>query len=139
MPDQIMAPSHSEPAVEASRGHLLRSWREVALYVKRGVRTVQRWEKQFQLPVHRAVIRGEVFAFSAELDAWFLTFARNPSLPGDGKSQTWREVAEQASREKDPERLMRLIDELNRLLVIDEAKSEPKPGHPTPGPFNTAA
>ena len=51
----------------------LDSWKEVAAYLKRGARTVQRWEREKGLPVHR--LRpdkpGSVFAFKPELDAWW--------------------------------------------------------------------
>jgi hypothetical protein len=53
-------------------GRRLDSWKEVAAYLGRDVRTVQRWEKMDRLPVHR-VPGGRsrsVFAFSSELDAW---------------------------------------------------------------------
>ncbi len=50
----------------------LDSWKEIAAYLKRGVRTAQRWEATAQLPVHRIpTARGSVFAFRAELDAWW--------------------------------------------------------------------
>src|SRR5438270_565096 len=98
---------------ELRQGRLLRSWKEVAEYIHRGVRTVQRWEKQLNLPVHRLGNRGEVYAFTNEVDAWFQSFATK--LP-DGESKNWREIAEQATREEDPEKLMNLINELNQLL-----------------------
>lgn len=31
----------------------LNSWKEIATFLGRGVRTVQRWERELQLPVHR--------------------------------------------------------------------------------------
>ena len=48
------------------------SWKEIAAYLGRGVRTVQRWEKTESLPVHRHMHdrQGSVYAFRAELDAW---------------------------------------------------------------------
>ncbi|HET9306121.1 MAG TPA: tetratricopeptide repeat protein [Candidatus Sulfotelmatobacter sp.] len=50
----------------------LDSWKEIAAYFHRDVKTVQRWEKREGMPVHRhqhARI-GSVYAFHAELDAW---------------------------------------------------------------------
>jgi phage terminase Nu1 subunit (DNA packaging protein) len=49
----------------------LQSWKEIARYLDRGIRTVQRWEK-FGLPVHRPAghDRSAVFALKHELDAW---------------------------------------------------------------------
>src|SRR5947209_6833678 len=50
---------------------ILSTWKEIATYVNRGVRTVQRWEAEFSLPVHRTgEDRGSVFAFADELDGW---------------------------------------------------------------------
>jgi len=57
----------------------LNSWKEIASYLGRQVRTVQRWEKEEGLPVHRLPHKkqGSVFAYKAELDAWR---ARCPAL-----------------------------------------------------------
>jgi len=51
----------------------LDSWKEIAAYLKRSVRTVTRWEREEGLPVHRHVHAraGTVFAYKAELDAWW--------------------------------------------------------------------
>ena len=50
----------------------LDSWKEIAAYLNRDVTTVQRWEKQEGMPVHRHLHdkRGSVYALSSELDAW---------------------------------------------------------------------
>lgn len=50
---------------------ILNGWKEVANYMGRGVRTVQRWEK-LGLPVHRPNIRlrSAVVTTSEELDKW---------------------------------------------------------------------
>ena len=50
---------------------ILSSWKEIAAYLNRGVRTVQRWEMNYKLPVRRP--EGDVmsvYAFTDELDAW---------------------------------------------------------------------
>jgi Tol biopolymer transport system component len=51
----------------------LDSWKEIAAYLKRDLRTVKRWEKREGLPVHRHLHdeRASVFAFRSELDAWW--------------------------------------------------------------------
>ena len=51
----------------------LDSWKEIAAYLKREVRTVQRWEKAAGLPVHRLQVdkQGTVYAYKSELDEWF--------------------------------------------------------------------
>lgn len=50
----------------------LESWKEIARYLNRGVRTVQRWEQAEGLPVHRHHHdkRGTVYAFRTEIDSW---------------------------------------------------------------------
>lgn len=54
---------------------VLTSWKEIARYLGKGVRTVQRWEASFGLPVRRA--HGDscsaVIALTDEIDAWILT------------------------------------------------------------------
>ena len=50
----------------------LTAWKEIASYMDRDVRTVMRWEKTRELPVHRGPggKSGVVFADTDELDAW---------------------------------------------------------------------
>jgi hypothetical protein len=51
---------------------ILNSWKEISNYIGRGVRTVQRWEEMYQLPVHRPASRDRsaVYAIADEIDAW---------------------------------------------------------------------
>jgi hypothetical protein len=58
----------------------LASWGEIAFYLKRDIRTAQRYEKQYGLPIRRMVIgkTGQVFAYRSELDKWILE--RQPKL-----------------------------------------------------------
>jgi len=51
----------------------LDSWKEIASYLRRGVRTIQRWEREEGLPVYRLphAKRGSVYADTAELNAWW--------------------------------------------------------------------
>jgi len=62
----------------------LNSWKEIAQYLKRGVRTLQRWEHELGLPVHRIGKgkRSPVFATASELNFWLSTVETNqPSKP----------------------------------------------------------
>lgn len=54
---------------------LLNSWKEIAEYLGRGVRTVQRWEHELGLPVHRIGNgrRSPVYATISELKFWMNT------------------------------------------------------------------
>lgn len=90
----MSVPAH-EPAPSANGGcGRLNGWKEIAAYLDRGVRTVQRWEKEFGLPVRRlGPGRGEtVFAFRHEMDAWQTTpmaaRARRAAAPGESPIET---------------------------------------------------
>jgi hypothetical protein len=56
--------------VQTKRG-LLNSWKEIAMYLGRGVRTAQRWER-YGLPVRRLAPgpRASVIADAHDIDAW---------------------------------------------------------------------
>ena len=64
----------------------LDSWKEIASFLKRGVRTVQRWEREEGLPVHRHQHRklGSVYAFESEVAKWWNS--RRPSLEGTAEA-----------------------------------------------------
>ncbi len=66
---------------------MLGSWKEIAAYLGKGVRTVQRWERQFGLPVRRpnSTARGVVCALPAELDEWFTVhWGQRNATPANG-------------------------------------------------------
>jgi tetratricopeptide (TPR) repeat protein len=66
----------------------LDSWKEIASYLKREVRTVQLWEKKEGLPVHRHFHNrlGTVFAFRSEIEQWgeMQAASRNAVVEGAG-------------------------------------------------------
>jgi Tol biopolymer transport system component len=68
----------------------LESWKEIAAYLNRDVRTVTRWEKSEHLPVHRHRhrARSSVYAYASELDAW--REGRKPELESLQRSVRWR-------------------------------------------------
>jgi len=53
-------------------GRRLESWKEIAAYLGRDVRTVQRWERRERLPIHRLHHSklSSVYAYTSELDEW---------------------------------------------------------------------
>ncbi len=70
---------------------VLGSWKEIAAYLGKGVRTVQRWEQQFGLPVRRPNGRSEgiVYATREELDRWIMSgrvgrVVNEPATPANG-------------------------------------------------------
>jgi TolB-like protein/tetratricopeptide (TPR) repeat protein len=109
-PGKLTEPPTNEPRLE--------SWGEIATYLRRDIRTVQRWEHLYGLPVRRLVIgkMGQVYAYRSELDRWMKLRQPNPdedivsdenespaaqNQPGvseqstdrtgdGGKSKTWR-------------------------------------------------
>ena len=59
-------------ASSRDRKKTLGSWKEIAAYLGKGVRTVQRWENDLGLPVRRpdGASKGVVYASPDELDRW---------------------------------------------------------------------
>ena len=54
-------------------GDWLDSWKEIAAYLRRSVRCVQRWERMEGLPVlrHRHAKGATVYAYRHEVDQWW--------------------------------------------------------------------
>jgi TolB-like protein/Tfp pilus assembly protein PilF len=67
----------TEPPANEPR---LESWGEIAAYLRRDVRTVQRWERYHGLPVRRLQVGklATVYAYRSELDKWFLEHQPKP-------------------------------------------------------------
>jgi TolB-like protein len=80
--------------VPASPEDRLDSWKEIAAYLKRGVRTVRRWEREEGLPVHRHVHRvlGSVYAYKSEIESWRQTGQRRPAPSPSAARRTDRTV-----------------------------------------------
>jgi len=73
---QGLIPSQSKTFI------VLNSWKEIAIFLKVGVRTAQRWEAERQLPVHRVGVgpRSPVFALGSELIEWARSYS--PAVSG---------------------------------------------------------
>ena len=76
---------------------VLSSWKDIAKYLGKGVRTVQRWERDSGLPVRRPPppSHREVLAFTEELDTWTRhprRFAKTNGAAGESPSakREWR-------------------------------------------------
>ena len=73
------------PGAEPSQApsERLESWKDIATYLRRDVRTVQRWEQTDGLPVHRhkRAHRPIPYAYKAELDAWWTSRSENIPSP----------------------------------------------------------
>src|SRR2546426_11273236 len=70
MPENAVPPSPEGSPLPDKK---LVSWKEIAAYLGREVRTVQRWENTEGLPVHRHehLRKSTVYAYASELDEWF--------------------------------------------------------------------
>lgn len=73
-----MATSHFEPRPGEPR---LDSWKAIAAYLERDVRTAKRWEVHEGLPIrrHRHLARSTVYAYPREIELW--RAARLPDAP----------------------------------------------------------
>jgi hypothetical protein len=63
----------------------LSGWKQIADYLGMGVRTVQRYEREQGLPIHRTAGKsvGAVISTKAELDGWVASGrVRSDSVPG---------------------------------------------------------
>ena len=84
----------------------LESWGEIAAYLRREIRTVQRWERYQGLPIRRLQIGklGSVYAFRSELDKWYRE--RQPAAENgeeDAEKSTNGEIAAQVAVSTDRE------------------------------------
>jgi Tol biopolymer transport system component len=102
----------------------LESWKEIAAYMRRDVKTVQRWEKREGMPIHRHLHdkMGSVYAFRAELDGW----ARNRRLltSAETGSPLTTEVPEPAAGPPVQDRLPRPgADAMPAARAVSETKT----------------
>jgi hypothetical protein len=90
----------------------LSSWKEIAAYLGKGVRTVQRWEQQFGLPIRRPNSKSHViFALPQELDAWLRRQQKSNHHPVEALQASKKE------RQKQHELLSQLRSSYSRLQV----------------------
>ncbi len=94
----LRSPRPSMTASFAPEPGRLNGWKEIALHLGKGTRTVQRWEKLYGLPVHRIGREGGeiVFAFRDEIDRWM---AATESAGSRVAAGTGRRVKRLPSRE----------------------------------------
>jgi hypothetical protein len=72
------------------QSEVLSGWKDIANYLRKGVRTVQRYERELSLPVRRPAgkAKGSVIATRSELDAWVAScsLADRPRHPAGAAS-----------------------------------------------------
>lgn len=102
---------------------VLTSWKEISDYFGKGVRTVQRWEMEQGLPVHRSDSGGGrgIFAIPEELDAWVRSHPRAPTTAVTGSLR--KEIA---SLREEVKELREQLDGMSALGALLQAK----PTHP---------
>lgn len=51
---------------------IFESWKEIASYLKRDIKTCRRWEQKYGLPIRRLdnSAKARVFAYKSEIDSW---------------------------------------------------------------------
>ncbi len=78
-----------------SNNKYLNGWKEIANYLDRGVRTVQRWEQHLELPVRRpnGSNRSAVVGLRNELDEWMARAPRGR----DENAGHWQQTISQLS------------------------------------------
>src|SRR5262250_3631481 len=66
-------PGSGSGTTAPSNERRLESWGEIASYLRREIRTVQRWERNLGLPIHRLSVgkNASVYAYPSELDKWY--------------------------------------------------------------------
>lgn len=66
-------PSEDPPSTGSSVSDRLDSWKAISAFLRRDVRTVQRWEANEGLPVYRlrGSQRGPIYAYKQEIEAWW--------------------------------------------------------------------
>lgn len=104
---------------------VLNSWKEIAAYLGRGVRTVQRWEQELGLPVRRprGKERSAVIALRPDLDAWLHRVPRGDIIPQNGRPNSHAALhlnAEQMMRRTNDllERSARMQDMVRTTLAL---------------------
>ena len=78
--------------MDVEESTVLTSWKDIARYLGKGVRTVQRWERELGLPVRRPIgasQKSAVLLHRGDVDAWLVTrfsarpvAIKNPRFPG---------------------------------------------------------
>jgi phage terminase Nu1 subunit (DNA packaging protein) len=106
----------------------LNSWKEIATFLGRGVRTVQRWERELGLPVHR-VRRTEhspVFAYRKEVQAWINAKSQllspTPATQGGGVRLRRSEIHD--FHEQTMRRSQDLVRKLGSLVAEQRNRAE---------------
>lgn len=110
----------------------LDSWKEIADYLGREVRTVQRWEQTERLPVHRHehLKKSTVYAYTSELDEWMKQRQPKDDPEADAAFEPEPDVADHSS---EPGNGSGLLTPAESALVEESLRTSPGP-QPEPVP-----
>lgn len=77
---------------------VLTSWKDIARYMGKGVRTVQRWEQDFGLPVRRPCGSNKkaILARPCDLDAWVAMRCTSRTQHGMGRADKRKDSGDEA-------------------------------------------
>jgi hypothetical protein len=105
----------------------LDSWKDIAHYLNRSVRTVQRWELLEAMPVHRHChdTGGSVYGYKQEVDAWRLSRSqeKQPTL----QVSAIRRVPMASLARAEQSALLRLLGVIVEYLHEEAARSTVAP------------
>ena len=125
----------------SQNAEILSGWKDVANYLGKGVRTVQRYERELTLPIRRPQGKtfGAVMATKAELNAWLTTrpirkaFQLRSATPGNATAldelrrhlkELRRLRRESAVLREEHHRAVALIRETALLFARDKTRRE---------------
>jgi hypothetical protein len=103
----------------------LDSWKAIADYLNRNVRTVQRWEQIEGMPVHRQIHRkgGSVYAYQQEIDAWQRSRSCLQRLGGQNQLSALSRLAIDSMAQPERSLLRKLLLALLDQLTAQMARS----------------
>lgn len=104
----------------------LDSWKEIASYLNRNVRTVQRWEAFESMPVHRHfhAKAGSVHAFRSELDAW-RTQRSDCHPPGGDQTRPTQRAEQRLINDKEQANLRAVLEAILVQLTAQAVSAMP--------------
>ena len=109
---------------EKQNNGLLTSWKEISAYLKCGIRSCIRWEKERGLPVHRMADTpgSRVFAYKQELDDWLVA-----QLRANNKEVVQERESAETKRRISPIWLILILPVVLGLFFVFKPRSGPAP------------
>src|SRR5215831_11991237 len=109
----MMATQH-KPVI---RSEIMSGWKDIANYLGKGVRTVQRYEREGALPVRRPPHKkvGSVVARKGELDAWVAAMPSRATFPLNKTRPETSEAAVIQALKRNSAEALRLREETVKL------------------------